>query len=47
MEVSAAAVELNVEVANYNNLGRAHDICHGRVDLAVEVLEVNIHDKSP
>ena len=47
MEVSASSVELDVEVAYDDNLGRAHDIGHRRVDLAVEVLEVNIHHEPP
>src|SRR3989304_4211127 len=47
VDVTAAAVELDVQAAHHHVLARGHDVGEMRVDLRVNVLEVDVHHRCP
>src|SRR5690606_1582017 len=47
MKIPAAAVELDVKARHDHDLGRAHDVCEVRVDLRVDVFDVETRDRRP
>ncbi|MNZ74590.1 hypothetical protein D3C78_930410 [compost metagenome] len=47
MQVAAATIEFDVEGRDHHRLARPDDVGHGRVDLGVDVLEVDRHDRLP
>src|SRR5690606_6461339 len=47
MQVTAAAIELDMEGRNHHHLAGADDIGQGRIHLRVDVLEVDIQHRMP
>lgn len=47
VEVTATAIQLDMERADHDHLGGADDVGHGRVHLGVEVLEAHVHHRRP